>query len=179
MVALEDGMNAGLRLFLTALVFVTIQSSSVNAQARTQLGVGVGLGATNLSGTAANVVFADAKWTVAAPLKVGAEIWWASNQHRVCLDVCKLVFPDFAGIAPTISTGFGGGLVEFGIGPGLFKRYFLKDDNVLVGGALAHVSAAIVRSRYVHVLLSVRPFVGPRLNGQPTWVVPITVGLSR
>ena len=172
-------MDAGLRLFLTALVLAVTQSSSVNAQARTQLGIGVGLGATSSSGTAANVVFADAKWTVAAPLKFGAEIWWASNQHRVCLDVCKLVFPDFAGIAPTISTGFGGGLVEFGIGPGLFKRYFLKDDNVLVGGALAHVSAAIVRSRYVNVLLSVRPFVGPRVNGQATWVVPIMVGFSR
>jgi len=172
-------MDAGLRLILTALALAATQSRSVNAQARAQLGVGVGPGATSSSGTAATVIFVDAKWTVAAPLKFGAEIWWASNQHRVCLEVCKLVFPDFAGIAPTISTEFGGGLVEFGIGPGLFKRYFLKDDNVLVGGALAHVSAAIVRSRYVNVVLSVRPFLGPRVNGQATWVVPIMLGLSR
>jgi hypothetical protein len=65
------------------------------------------------------------------------------------------------------------------MGPGLFERCFSKDDKALVGGAVAHVNAAIVRSHYVNVLLSVRPFVGARSNRRATWVVPIMLGLSR
>lgn len=177
-------MDAGLRLFLTALVVATTQSSSVNAQGRTQLGIGVGLGPTSVSGTAAAVVFADAKWTVAAPLKLGAEVWWASTHSSACPALpgagpCPLTFPDLLGVAPTISTGFGGDLIELGIGPGLFEQYYSKDDRALVGGVVAHVNAAIVRSRYVNVFASVRPLVGPRSNGRATWVVPIMVGLSR
>ena len=182
-VASEERMNAVLRAFASALLLVVPQSASLSAQSRTQVGLGIGMGPTSAPGTPAAVISADAKWTIATPWKLGAELWWAFNHDRVCLEApsnaCTLAFPVLVGVAPTISVGFGGDLIEFGMGPGLFERYFSNDDKALVGGAAAHVHAAIVRSHYVNVLLSVRPFVGARANRGATWAVPIMLGLSR
>lgn len=177
-------MLVGNRSFVSALIVLMASwPSIVNAQSGIQISAGVGMGPTSAPGIPAAVVFADAKWMVAPPLKLGAEIWYASNHDRTCLVVplgrCLLTFPDFVGIAPTVSIGFGGDLVDVGVGPGLFERYFAQDDNALVGGVVAHLNAAIVRSRYVNVILSVRPFVGPKENGRTSWIVPIMIGLSR
>jgi len=40
-------------------------------------------------------------------------------------------------------------------------------------------TAAIVRSKYANVLVSIHPFIGQRAGGGTAWVVPILLGLSR
>ena len=177
-------MQTRYHTLLGLFCLIAASSSNVRAQSRGQFGAGFGLGPTSVSGSAAEVVFADTKWVVATPLKLGAEVWFASNHHRICLvgagsTSCPLLFPDVVGVAPTISWGLWDDRLEVGAGPGLFKQYYSKDVNAVVGGVIAHASAAIIRNRYVDVQLSARPLLGPSSNGRATWVVPIVLGLSR
>jgi hypothetical protein len=128
------------------------------------------------------VAFADIKWSVTRTARAGVELWWGFNSERICLDsptyVCRQSFPDYVGLAPTISTTFGH-VVEVGFGPGVFERYYSSDEKSLVGGAVGHISATALRSPYFNVVISARPFLGPASNGHLAWVVPVTLGVSR
>jgi hypothetical protein len=129
------------------------------------------------------VAFASVKWPMSHATKGGVELWWGFNDDQVCLDSagsipCRRTFPVFIGVAPTISTELGRA-VEVGFGPGVFERYYSSNEKSVVGGAVGQITAPILRSRYANVLLSVRPFVGPRLSGRTAWVIPILLGLSR
>ena len=81
-------------------------------------------------------------------------------------------------MSPTVSTTIGQ-VIEVGFGPGVFERFYSSDEKSLVGGAVGHINATALRSRYVDVLISARPFFGPASNGHLAWVVPVMLGLSR
>lgn len=115
-------MLIGYRSFVSAvIVLIASRPSIVNAQSATQISVGVGMGATSVPDIPAVVVFADAKWMVARPLKLGADMWYASNHDRGCLvlpgSACQLTFADFVGIVPLFQSGLAATWLRLALGP--------------------------------------------------------------
>jgi hypothetical protein len=172
-------------LMLCPALLVLLHTSAASAQHRPEFSAGFGFGATGSGAESpqyVQVAFASVKWPVTHATKGGLELWWEFNS--ACVNdsfpgaICRRYFPVFAGVAPTISTSIGS-VVEIGLGPGVFEKYYSSDHKSLVAGAVAHISASVLRSRYVNAIVSVRPFVGPPVNGGTAWVVPITLGLSR
>jgi hypothetical protein len=174
------------RLLTCSAVAVAIQSSAASAQSPTTIAAGFGFGPTHSGSPNPTVVdmvaFADIQWPVMRAARAGVELWWAFNGEHICLVsptyACRQSFPDYVGLSPTISTTIGQ-VLEVGFGPGVFERYYSSDEKSLVGGAVGHISATVIRSRYVNVLISARPFLGPATNGHLAWVVPVLLGLSR
>ena len=179
-----------MELLSRALAFsalaVVVLSHAGDGQSPVTIAAGFGWGFTSLEtpdpSVADMVMFADAKWPVTRAAKVGVEVWRAFNNDRICLTnpgdgACRRISPTFVGVAPTISTKIGDA-IEVGFGPGLFQRSYSSDEKALIGGAVAHVNATMLHSRYFNVLLSVRPFAAPASNGRVVWVVPFMLGIS-
>ena len=94
----------------------------------------------------------------------------------VCPALAVLVLSNVADAQsrPEVSAGFGLGTTHSG------SPNPTMVDMVAFASVKSPVkTAAIVRSKYANVLVSIHPFIGPRAGGGTAWVVPILLGLSR
>lgn len=158
---------------------------AIGEQAHGQIAVaaGAGLGVMGSSpGSGSTVVVGDVKWQTRWGMPVGIEAWRSASSERICGGTlgnpdCGRTFPDFTGVAGTVSRRLR--RVTVGAGLGMFDRYWSASDHAFVPGAVGEIGVDVTHLGKLRLGISARPLLTSSGRGSAAWCVPVVATLGR